>query len=251
MNNKCLLFQKGSSSGIGADAARHLAKLGAKISMVGRNAERLSQVADEIEEAGGTAPLVIVGDVTKDAQRIVDETIEYFGQLDVLVNSAGIATLDDTYTLKIDEFNRLFETNVISVITMTQLCVPYLEKTKGNIVNVSSICGSKAVPNLTSFGMTKAAIDSFTKSAALDLSSKGIRCNSISCAMIRTPILETMEHTAEEATKIYEYEGKRYLVGRVGEVSDTSAAIAYLASESSSFINGISLPVSQLCHGRY
>lgn len=165
----------------------------------------------------------------------------------MLVNNAGIATFDDTYTLKIDEFNRLFETNVISVITMTQLCVPHLEKTKGNIVNVSSICGSKSVKNLTSFGMTKAALDSFTKSAALDLSSKGIRCNSISCAMIRTPILETMEHTAEQAAKIYDCEGKRYLVGRVGEVSDTTAAITYLAAESSSFINGISIPVSLIC----
>ncbi|XP_055325857.1 uncharacterized oxidoreductase TM_0325-like [Sitodiplosis mosellana] len=234
----------GASSGIGADAARHLAKLGAQVSIVGRNKERLSQVADEIEESGAIAPLAIAEDVTKNAQQIVDETIEHFGQLNVLVNIAGIAVMDDTYTLKTAELNRIFDTNVTSVITMTQLCVPHLEKTKGNIVNVSSICGSKSIPNFTSFCMSKAALDSFTKSAALDLSSKGIRVNSVNPAMIRTSILETMDYTAEQAKHLYDEEGKRYLIGRVGEVADTSAAIAFLADDNTaSFLTGVLLPV--------
>lgn len=79
----------GASSGIGADAARHLANLGGKIALVGRNKKRLNEVAEQIEKDGNQSVLAIVADVTKDAQRIIDETIDEFGRLDVLVNNAG------------------------------------------------------------------------------------------------------------------------------------------------------------------
>lgn len=164
---------KGGSSGIGADVARHLAQLGAEVAIVGRNEQNLNKVAEDINNSDSPTPLTIVADVTTDAERIVNETIEHFDQLDVLINSAGIAVQDNTNTLSITQFDRVFDVNVRSVITLTKLCIPYLEKTKGCIVNVSSISGLKAVPNLTSFGISKAALDAFTKSASMDLASKG------------------------------------------------------------------------------
>lgn len=133
----------GASSGIGADAARHLAKLGAKVSIVGRNEKRLKEVAEEIIKDGSLTPLPILADVNRDAERIVNETIKHFGKLDVLVNNAGIFALDSITEVKISEFDRVFDTNVRSVITLTKLCVPHLEKSKGNIVNVSSLAGEK------------------------------------------------------------------------------------------------------------
>ena len=87
-NDKVVLIT-GASSGIGADAARHLAKLGAKVAIVGRNEKRLSGVADQIKQSGSAAPLAIVADITKDTDRIVDETIKHFGKLHVLINNAG------------------------------------------------------------------------------------------------------------------------------------------------------------------
>ncbi|XP_055307133.1 uncharacterized protein LOC129571368 [Sitodiplosis mosellana] len=123
----------GGSSGIGADAAIHLAKLGAKVSIVGRNAKRLEDVAKQIKIAGGSTPLEIVADVTKDAKRIVDETINHFGKLDVLLNNAGITNNGRIQDLKIKDFDHLFDINVRSVIILTQQCIPHLEKTKGNI----------------------------------------------------------------------------------------------------------------------
>lgn len=163
----------GASSGIGADAARHLTSLGAKVSIVGRNEKRLNEVADEIKSSGSIAPLKIVADVTKDAERIVAETINHFGQLDILVNNAGIVTQDNVDNIKMSEFDRIFDTNVRSVITLTKLCVPHLEKTKGNIVNVSSVAGLKPVQNVLTYCMSKAALDQFTKCSALDLAMKG------------------------------------------------------------------------------
>lgn len=234
----------GASSGIGADAARYLAKLGAKVSIIGRDTKRLNEVADQIKESGSPAPLAIVADVTKDGERIVKETIDFFGKLDVLVNNVGIWMEDNIAELKMSDFDRVFDTNTRSVIYLTKLCVPHLAKTKGNIVTVSSVSTLKPVPNWLSYGMSKAALDQFTKISALDLAPKGIRVNSVNPAAIRTPIIQTAGYTLEESDKLFDGVITKYPMGRAGEVSDTSAAIAYLAdSKLASFLTGVILPV--------
>lgn len=129
----------GAGSGIGADASRHLAKLGGKIALVDRNEKNVSEVAEQIRKAGYETPLVIVADVTSDAERIINETIKHFEKLDILVNNAGIVLYDNVNNVKMSEFDRIFDVNVRSVVTLTQLAIPHLEKTKGNIVNTSSI----------------------------------------------------------------------------------------------------------------
>lgn len=94
----------GVSSGIGADAARHLAKLGAEVSMIGRHEKQLDEVATKINKSGAPTPLA---DVTTDAERIVDETMEHFGHLDVLINNAGTATHDNISSIRIT-FSQIF-----------------------------------------------------------------------------------------------------------------------------------------------
>lgn len=229
----------GASSGIGADAARHLAKLGAKVSLVGRNQTRLNEVVEQIVKAGSPKPFAIAADVTQDAQRIIDETIKHFGQLDVLVNNAGIFACDTVTEFNVANYYRVMNTNLRSVVLLTHLAVPYLEKTKGNIVNVSSDAGITPYDIYLSYSISKAGIDHFTKCAAIGLASKGIRVNAINPGDIRTPLFETAGIT--DVDDYIEKAKVQYLVGRIGEVSDTSAAIAYLASQS--FINGILLPV--------
>lgn len=234
----------GASSGIGADAAIHLAKLGAEVAIVGRNEKRLNAVVEQIKQNGSPAALAISADVTKDAQRIVDETIARFGKLDVLVNNVGIVITSKVPDLNMDDFDRVFDVNVRSVIILTQLCVPHLEKTKGNIVIVSSIAGFNPQPNLTTYCTSKAALNQFSKCAAMDLAPRGIRVNSVNPGVIRTPIHETFLGGAENANRFMEEYGKRYPVGRAGEVADTSAAIAYLADNNvASFLTGLLLPV--------
>lgn len=240
--NKVILIT-GASSGIGADAARHLAKLGGRIALVGRNADRLKAVAEQIKTSGAPTPLPIVADVTKDAKRIIDETINHFGKLDVLVNNAGIVRTDDIIGFEMSVFEDVLDTNVRSVITLTQLSIPHLEQTKGNIINISSIAALRAIPHFFSYCMSKATLDQFTKLCAVSLASKRIRVNSINPAAIRTPIFETIGMTVEQFGKVEEECKNSYLVGRVGEVSDTSTAIAYLAADSASFLTGIILTV--------
>lgn len=239
----------GASSGIGANAAQHFAKLGAKLSIVGRNEKRLKDVAEQIIKAGSPTPLAIVADVTRDAERIINETIKCFGQLDVLVNNAGIFRSDTVTQFDVKQFDCIMNTNLRSVIILTNLAVPYLEKTKGNIVNVSSVAGLKPFDIFTSYCVSKAGLDQFTKCSAIALAPKGIRVNAVNPATIRTPIFESIGVNESNEDKFYEERKHDYLVGRVGEVSDTSSAIAYLASET--FITGILLPVDGglMCSG--
>ncbi|XP_031638457.1 uncharacterized protein LOC116350697 isoform X2 [Contarinia nasturtii] len=210
----------GASSGIGADAAHHLASKGASVSIVGRNEKRLNEVAKEISKAGHPTPLAIVADVTKDAERIINETIKHFGKLDVLVNNAGIFGSDTVTGFDVNGFDR-------------------------NVVNVSSVAGLKAFGSFMTYCISKSGLDQFTKCAALDLASKNIRVNSVNPATIRTPLFAAIGIDKSNEAQFYEDQAKIYLVKRVGEVSDTSSAIAYLASES--FINGTCLPVDGGC----
>lgn len=214
------------------------------MAIVGRNSDRLNEVAEQIKSADLPTPLTIVADVTKDGQRIVDETIKHFGKLNVLVNNAGISVHDSIYDMDITEFDRVFDTNVRSIMILTQLCVPHLEATKGNIVNISSIASLKPLPGLTGYCTAKAALDQFTKCCALDLAPKSIRVNAINPGVVRTPIFQKTGMTDEAVEKLFEQVKKEYPVGRVGEVSDTSEAIAFLADDKrASFLNGVILPV--------
>jgi len=182
-----------------------------------------------------------VADVSKDAKRIIDESIEYFGQLDVLVNNAGIFMTDTLEDINMSDYDRIMDTNLRSVVVLSNLAVPYLEKTKGNIVNVSSDAGIQPYGEYISYCISKAGMNQFTKCSAISLAKKGIRVNAINPGDVRTPIFESVGVTEENAGQFFEECAKQYLVGRVGEVSDTSAAIEYLASQP--FINGILLPV--------
>lgn len=233
----------GASSGIGAHSARHFASLGANVVIVGRSEKKLSDVVELIKKDGSPTPLAISADVTKDAQRILDETIKKFGKLDVLVNNVGIVVQSKVPNVDMGDFDRVFDTNVRSVIILTQLCTPFLEKTKGNIVVVSSIAGHNPQPNLTTYCISKAALNQFIKCAAMDLAPKGIRVNGINPGVIVTPIHETFLGSAENAKKFMEKYGKSYPIGRAGEVEDTSAAIAYLASDQASFLTAVLLNV--------
>lgn len=234
----------GAGNGIGAGVACHLADLGAKVAIIDRNGKRLLETAEKIEKLDSFKPLPIVADVTKDTERIVAETIAHFGQLDILINNAGFPINDSIVDVELSEFDRVFDVNVRAVVNLTKLCVPYLEKTKGNVVNVSSLCGINQRPNMMSYCMSKAALDQFTKCSALDLAPKGIRVNSILPSAVRTGIFEAYGMSEDQYNQSLKDREATYPLGRVGEVSDTSSAISFLADNNlASFLTGVLMPV--------
>ncbi|GBP85326.1 11-beta-hydroxysteroid dehydrogenase-like 4B [Eumeta japonica] len=162
----------GSSSGIGAATAKAFAKEGAKVALVGRRAERLKQVERECEILSGASHLTLVADVSKDdeARAIISKTVERYGRLDVLVNNAGIVSvktiLDPDY---VTEFDRIMGTNLRAAVVVTNAALPHLVKTKGNIVNVSSIAGTSPTAMCSHYAASKAGLDHFREEAGKSL----------------------------------------------------------------------------------
>ena len=233
----------GANSGIGADAAVHLAKLGASISMIGRDTARLTDVAEQIRSACCPDPLTITADVTTDAERIIAETVEHFGKLDVLVNNAGIFQIASIEETSLDAFDLLWGVNIRGPFELAKLAIPHLVAAKGNIVNVSSVLSYRPSPDCAVYCISKAALDQFTKCLALDLAPKGVRVNSINPGIVNTPAFEKQGFNGEVLDNYFTDVATRYPIRRIGQVSDTSAAVAFLASDDASFVTGALVPV--------
>lgn len=170
----------GASSGIGAQAAREFAKLGANVTLSGRNVENLHEVAKECS-ADGIKTLVIAGDVAdlENAKKIIEETIKKFSQIDVLVNNAGVLEVGTIENTSIEQYDRVMNTNVRAIYHLTMLAVPHLIATQGNIVNISSVNGIRSFPGVLAYNVSKAALDQFTRCVALELAPKNVRVNSV------------------------------------------------------------------------
>ncbi|CAK8679719.1 unnamed protein product [Clavelina lepadiformis] len=237
----------GAASGIGAATAKELSKQGALLSLADLNQERLAQVADECEKLGAKDVLQVVGDVSKqeDMERIIKETADKFGEIHVLVNSAGVgpAVLISTFTL--DQFDRCFNVNVRAAIYLTQLALPYLEKSKGNIVNISSVGSTTyTLPYGSIYCASKAACDHITKFSAIELAKSGIRVNAVNPSHVENNILVNAGFTEKESKDMFADEsGKHPLNERNIKVEEVVDAILFLASDKATMITGSCLKV--------
>ncbi|CAH0402588.1 unnamed protein product [Chilo suppressalis] len=234
-NNKVVVVT-GSSSGIGAATAVAFAKEGASVTIVGRNETKLSAVAAQCA-ADGNEPLVLKADVSKDedCKRIIQSTIEKFGKIDVLVNNAGIAkfgSLTDGTLMK--TYDEVMNTNLRAAVVLTSLATPHLIATKGNIVNISAIGGTFAPkPPFLTYCVTKAALNHFTKGAALELAPSGVRVNVISPGPVRTDIIENAGFPTN-----WDAFAAQTALGRVSEPEEIAELVMFLASDKAKAITG-------------
>ncbi|XP_030562275.1 uncharacterized protein LOC115763721 [Drosophila novamexicana] len=240
-----VIIVTGASSGIGAAAAVHLASLGGLLVIVGRNEVKLKETADNILAAGGVAALQLKADMDKEADvvRIVAATLAKHGRIDVLVNNAGILERGTIETTSLAQYDRVMNTNVRALYQLTMLATPELVKTKGSIVNVSSVNGIRSFPGVLAYNVSKAAVDQFTRCVALELASKGVRVNSVNPGVIVTEIHK--RGGMDEATyqQFLEHSKTTHALGRAGNVEEVAKAIAFLASDAASFTTGVSLAV--------
>ncbi|XP_050328852.1 uncharacterized oxidoreductase TM_0325-like isoform X1 [Bactrocera neohumeralis] len=234
----------GASSGIGAVTAEAFAKQGSKVVLTGRNEANLKATETACKAANSKVELLLItADVTVDAERIINSTIDKFGQLDVLVNNAGFGEMGSILDIEVDQFDRVLDTNLRSVFLLTKYAAPHLVKTQGNIVNVSSIAGLRAFPGASVYCTSKAALDQFTRCIALDLAPKNVRVNAVNPGTIVTEFLKRVGLSDEEEAKFLEHSKSAHALGRVGEPNEVADAIIFLASDSSSFITGATLPI--------
>lgn len=241
--NKVILIT-GGSAGIGACAAEYFAKEGALLSLVGRNAERMEQVVEKIKENGvEVEPLTIIADITCDAQRIISETIDKYQRLDILINNAGVSNFGNIETLKLDDFDIMIATNVRATIELTQLAVPYLIETEGNIVNISSVIGMMSCTNYMGYSMSKAALDQFTRCCAMHLADKKIRVNSVNPGFIDNDFHVNSGVDRNDYGPLVSKACEIIPVRRLGQMDECVDAIAFLASNNASYITGVNLRV--------
>ncbi|XP_054167719.1 3-oxoacyl-[acyl-carrier-protein] reductase FabG-like [Oppia nitens] len=242
-NGKVALIT-GSSSGIGAATAILFAKSGANVVVTGRNADAVAKVAKQCTDVSPKqlTALEVVADLTneEDCNRLIETTVQTFGKIDVLVNNAGtgiMALIDDTNYMK--QFSLALKTNLNSVVYMTHKCVPHLAKTRGNIINISSIASKRSLYGLSPYCMSKAGVDMFTKCMAAELGPQRIRVNAILPGTVATNFMDVFELPIEMVDKTYETVGQKYPVGRVGQSQDIANTVAYLASDTvAGFITG-------------
>lgn len=234
----------GSSSGIGAATAEHFAKENASLVLVGRNDEQLQKVVDACKKSTDNV-IKVIADICNgnDTERIIGDTIAKFSKLDVLINSAGIIGSGTIENTTLEQYDRIMNVNCRSLFRLTQLAVPYLIQTKGNIVNLSSVCGIRSFPNVLAYNMSKSAVDQFTNCIALELADKGVRVNSVCPGVIETELHKRGGMDAEAYERFLEHCKKTHALGRAGNVDEVAAAIAFLASDAASFITATQLPV--------
>lgn len=233
----------GASSGIGAATAVFLSRLGAKLSLTGRNTKNLEKVSKECDKAGQT--FLVSADLTKesDIENIVKKTIDHYGQLDVLVNNAGIIETGSIENTSLAQYDKLMNTNVRSIYYLTMLATPHLLKTKGNIVNVSSVNGIRSFPGVLAYNVSKAAVDQFTRCVALELASQGVRVNCVNPGVILTELQKRGGLNDEQYAAFLERSKTTHALGRPGKPDEVAATIAFLASDLASNITGASIPV--------
>ncbi|KAJ8713152.1 hypothetical protein PYW08_008456 [Mythimna loreyi] len=227
----------GSGSGIGAAAAVLFAETGAHVVIVDCSETRANTTAGKCEQYGNKV-LVIIADVSKqeDDEKIIKQTIETFGKLDVLVNNAGIVLkgtiLDGTI---LDTYDKIMNTNLRSVVVLTCLAAPHLAKTKGCIVNTSSIASTKVKNGYPyeSYCVAKAGVDSFTRASAFELASSGVRVNAVNPGPVLTNLLE---HAGISGN--WERSSKSTALKKASEPKEVANLILYLASDKASSITG-------------
>lgn len=247
------LFKKvvlitGASSGIGMETAVQFAKLGSRLVLCGRNETNLKTAQNRcVNESGLDCSniLIVKGDVSdlKDLDNTMKKTVDHFGQLDVLVNSAGIIVGGGIEAQTLEDYDRSMDVNVRSIFYLTQLAIPHLLKTKGNIVNVSSVAGLRSFPGVVSYCMSKAALDQMTRCVALELADRGVRVNAVNPGVIVTELHKRSGMDEEQYQKFLEHSKTTHALGRAGNPIEVAKGIVFLASEDSSFITGTTLSI--------
>lgn len=229
----------GASSGIGKATAVLFANKGATVVAVGRNEKELTSLGKSVRSKTG-AIKPHLADVTQASQidRLASETIHNHGRIDVLVNSAGIILNGTIETTTIDEWDKMFNINLRSVFLLTQKCLPYLIESKGNIVNVSSVAGTRSFPNILAYGVSKAGLDQFTRSAALELAQKGVRVNAVNPGVVVTNLHKRSGMDEKSYAAFLERSKETHPIGRAGTPAEVAELIYFLASDKASWITG-------------
>ena len=232
----------GASKGIGASIAAKLAAEGASVAVNYNSDERGAQsVVDRITAAGGKA-FAFQADVgnSNEARVLVERTVSEFGKLDILVNNAGVFDFAPLSEITEEHFDRHFKTNVKGLLFATQHAVKAFGDAGGKIINISSVVATMPPAGSTVYSATKGAVDTITRSLAIELGPKNITVNSLSPGSTETEGVAAMGMPPE----VNQFMISHTALGRTGKPIDIANVVAFLASNDAGWITGQVIPVS-------
>ena len=232
--DKCALIT-GATRGIGKQIAITLAKQGYNIALNYRKEnEELENTKKEIEKIG-VQVLAVKGDVAnfENCENFVKQVIERFGQIDVLVNNAGITKDMLLMRMKKEDFEQVIDTNLVGTFNVTKNVVPYMMKARsGRIINISSVVGISGNASQTNYSASKAGIIGFTKSLAKEIASRNILVNAVAPGFIETNMTDVLKDDVKQEI------AKNIPLKRMGTTQDVANVVKFLASDDSSYITG-------------
>lgn len=240
LNGKVALVT-GGASGIGLAISKTFAKQGAFVHILELNIDLASQVAAEINAAGGQAKAHAI-DISKQQDVIaVIDAIAAEHPINILVNNAGIAHIGKADTTSEQDFDRVVNVNVKGVYNCLFATIPHLKSNGGGVIlNMVSIAATVGIPDRFVYSTTKGAVFSMTLSVARDYLGDGIRCNSISPARVHTPFVDgfiSKTYPGKEA-EMFEKLSKTQPIGRMAKPDEIGALALYLCSDEAGFITG-------------
>ena len=224
----------GASRGIGKAIALALGQAGAKVACIARNEEKLRETADAINSAGSTA-VVYACDVTDSAavQKVIDAVVEDWGQLDIVVNNAGITRDTLIPRMSDEDWDEVISTNLRSVFLFTRAASQVMMRQRsGRIINLSSVSGIMGNPGQANYSASKAGIIGLTQTVARELAGRKVTVNAICPGFISTEMTDALGPTVGDEVK------KRVPAKRLGEVQEIADAVLYLSSDSAAYLTG-------------
>lgn len=218
----------GAARGIGLATARLMAGQGIGVALVDRDADELAKVPNDLG-------LKLSCDVSDPDQvaRMVQDALDHFGQIDTLVNNAGVADFGPIEDTTFARWRRVMETNLDGVFLCSQVATPALRKTKGSIVNIASISGLRASTLRVAYGTSKAAVMHLTQQQASELGEYGIRANCVCPGPVRTKLA-----MAVHSQDIIDAYHDAIPLNRYGSEDEIAQVINFLASDSASYVTG-------------
>lgn len=230
----------GASRGIGAAIAQALGKQGAVVIGTATTQNGADQITAALQQAGikGTGMALDVNDAAQ-IETVLKQIAEQFGEIAILVNNAGVTRDTLLMRMKEEDWDTVISTNLKSVYRMSQAVLrPMMKARYGRIINISSVVGHSGNAGQTNYCAAKAGMTGFTKSLAQEVGSRGITVNCVAPGFIDTDM--TKELPEEQRARLLQ----QIPLGRLGAADDIAAAVAFLASPSSSYISGETLHVN-------
>jgi meso-butanediol dehydrogenase/(S,S)-butanediol dehydrogenase/diacetyl reductase len=225
----------GGSSGIGKAVVERLAWEGAEVVIADLDEEKGSELADEV----GAEFMECNVSSFEDVEEVVENTVEMFGKLDIMVNNAGIGSVNGIEEMKVDEYRQTISVDLDGVMYGCKAATPHLKETEGCIINMASIYGLVGDMGSTAYNAAKGGVVNLTRSVADDLAQYNVRVNSVCPGFVDTPMTEDLKEDEEFMGHIENMTP----LGRMADPEEIASVVTFLASDEASYVTGVNMPV--------